>query len=80
MEKSLEEMSQQELTEFMNGSGSNAPGVMPLDMDDDLEDHVRRVSRHVDTVPEDRTVEEWAYLMNGCEYLNNGVVDLNKER
>lgn len=37
MKKSLEEMSQQELTEFMNGSGSNAPGVMPLDMDDDLE-------------------------------------------
>ena len=53
---------------------------MPLDMDDDPEDHVRRVSRHVDTVPEDRTVEEWAYLMNGSEYLNNGVVDLNKER
>ena len=80
MEKSLDEMNQQELTEFMNGPGPNAPGVMPLDMDDDPEDHVRRVSRHVETDPEDRTVEEWAYLMNGGEHLDNGVVDLSKER
>lgn len=78
MEKSLEEMSQQELIEFMNGPGTNIPGVVPLDLDDDPEDHVRRVSRHVEAGPEERTIEEWAYLMNGEECLNNGVVDLSK--
>lgn len=80
MEKSLDEMNQQELTEFMNGPNTKAPGVMPLGLDDDPEDHVRRVSRHVEATPEERTVEDWAYLMNDGEYLNNGVVDLSKER
>lgn len=78
MEKNLDEMSQQELIEFMNGPGTNIPGVAPLDLDDDPEDHVRRVSRHVEAGLEERTIEEWAYLMNGEECLNNGVVDLNK--
>ena len=31
MEKNLEEMSQEELTEFMNGPGTDTPGVTPLD-------------------------------------------------
>lgn len=79
MEKSLDEMNQQELTDFMNGTGHSAVGVIPLDMDDP-EDHVRRPTRHVETGTEGRTVEDWAYLMNGGEYLNNGVVDLSKER
>lgn len=57
MEKSLDEMSQQELTEFVNGPGPNVPGIMPLDMDDDPIDHVRRVSQYIETAPEDRTVE-----------------------
>lgn len=79
MEKSLDEMNQQELTDFMNGTGHSAVGVIPLDMDDP-EEHVRRPARHVESSAEERTVEEWAYLMNGGEYLNNGVVDLSKER
>lgn len=80
MEKSLDEMNQQELTDFMNGTERSMVGVIPLDMDDDPEEHVRRPTRHVDTGAEERTVEDWAYLMNGGEYLNNGVVDLSKER
>lgn len=79
MEKNLDEMSQQELTEFMNGPGPGPGRVIPLDMDDP-EDHVRRPTRYVETGMEERTVEDWAYLMNGGEYLNNGVVDLSKER
>lgn len=80
MEKNLDEMNQQELTELMNGSETNTPGVMPLDLYDDPEDHVRRVTRHVESNHEERTKEEWVYLMNGGEYVNNGVVDLSKER
>lgn len=80
MEKNLDEMSQEELTDFMNGPGPGTVGVIPLDMEDNPEDHVRRPTRHVETGAEERTVEDWAYLMNGGEYLNNGVVDLSKER
>lgn len=79
MEKSLDEMNQQELTDFMNGPEPDTVGVIPLDMDDP-EEHVRRPTRHVEDGAEERTVEDWAYLMNGGEYLNNGVVDLSKER
>lgn len=80
MKKSLDEMNQQELTDFMNGTEHSIVGVIPLDMDDDPKEHAKRPMRHVETGAEERTVEDWTYLMNGGEYLNNGVVDLSKER
>ena len=75
MERNLEEMSQEELTEFMNGPGTDTPGFTPLDLDDKPGENIHR---HTDTRSEDRTVEDWTNLMNGEEDLNNGVVDLSK--
>lgn len=74
MEKSLQEMSQQEMIEFMNGA--NVPRVIPLDLSDNPE--VKHIHMHTDTRQENRTVEDWINLMNSEECLNNGVVDLSK--
>lgn len=78
MKRNLEEMSQEELTEFMNGPGTDTPGVTPLDLDDKPGENVKSIHQHTDTGPEDRTVEDWTNLMNAEEDLNNGVVDLSK--